>query len=169
MVDIKDYYHAALHDQMCHWFCSSNETLYVDIESALAPVEDLHLLLLADIWTPVSLDDLPPTIRASLTAWRSLHHSLKHSSLNAEVKVPIKIFKIFLPHLNHSDWSRYNLRWVLDLYEQGKLKSIKNLQKEYSTICPKLTPFIYLAYVTIYWPSPFQTVSIHAGVWNFYI
>lgn len=39
-------------DQMRHWFHSSHETLWVDIEAALAPTHDLLLLLLADILAP---------------------------------------------------------------------------------------------------------------------
>lgn len=103
MVDIKDYYYAALLDHMQHWFQVPTETLWLDIESALAPVNDLHLLLQMDIWAPLSLDALPPSIKASLIAWRSLQNNLKHSKLKAEVQVPSQFSKyVLLPHLNQT-------------------------------------------------------------------
>lgn len=47
MVDLRDY-HVALLEHMRHWFQSPCETQWVDIKTALAPTQYLHLLLVAD-------------------------------------------------------------------------------------------------------------------------
>lgn len=67
-MDVNDYYFAVHLDQMKQWFQPPSTLLCTVIEHVLISTCDFPTLLLADLWHPTNIGDLPPPVQVFLLA-----------------------------------------------------------------------------------------------------
>lgn len=70
LVNIQDNHWTSKLDQLKHWFTTKKDPLWLNIQKALSPTQDLTPLLWCDIWKPWNLSTLPPILAETLNAWR---------------------------------------------------------------------------------------------------
>lgn len=110
IVDLANYYYAFILTQLKFWFHPSPDTLWVHMESALSGITDLKALLIADIWCTLNLVNLPPTVQASIRAWRKLTQGSVHPIPNSDVLTPLSSLDILIPHLLTKSWSKLGIQ-----------------------------------------------------------
>lgn len=90
----------------------------------MSSISNLYILLLADALSPQLLESFPITVAASLQlqAWRTIYNYKPHVSAYSDVKIPLDIFNVLLPHLPPINWSSYGICSVADLYDVVSLE-----------------------------------------------
>lgn len=127
LVDIFDYYWAVHLDQIKHWFQKTDTPLWVDIETTLAPTNNLTLLTLSDRWTPWDTKQMSPPMQASLRAWRFLLEHNHRDTHDTKYDLPLTLLDSMIPMMNVKDLMHKGITHISDLYTGPQHKSVEHI------------------------------------------
>lgn len=85
------------------------------IESTLSCAPDFKSLLLAHLWSPLHLEKIPPTVQASMIAWRAFIHSSVYNKANTDVFTLLSSLELLLLRVRTKTWQVPDIHWVNDI------------------------------------------------------
>lgn len=165
--NLQDYYRAAHLDQIRHWFTSEETLLWVKIEEALSPSQDLHSLLLSDMWKQLNLKTLTIPMQASLITWWHLTSLKSPQAVPHPTSPKMQIFEALIPQLSTKTLSPYGIYHATDLLKGNVPYNLEELKSKYKI--PLKIQFTCIRIVHFLNTNPIPTFKLHSKAWEFYL
>ena len=149
--DIRNYYYAAILDQMKYWFSPQKDKLWLNIEQDSTKASDLYTLALANIVLPKVVNPNLLSIKATLFAWKHILSKSRHLGNKSKLYLPTEIINYCKIRMSVDDWIKQGYYLYVNLPLNYKNVTLCKLGR-----CKRLRDF-----------NPENTIEIPSLIWDY--
>lgn len=118
---LKEYYMAAILDQLRGWFDQTITKPWCQLEHAwLSPNSPLYLLI-AHNMPHINIPIDHPTIQASMNSWTYLKEVTHPTLPSTNIPIPLDTLHWLIPNISLTHWLRKDIHYLRDLMKNDKL------------------------------------------------
>lgn len=161
---LKDYYIAAILDQLRGWFARPVTKPWCQLEQSwLFPYSPRSLLIAHNMSkSNISVDH--PTIQASLHAW-SYSKEVTHSKVQStKVPIPLESLHRLIPNISLGHWTKGETLHLQDLIKDDKLMTFSDIQNKFNIPASEFLTYSQIA--SIFRQLNTNNLPIPTPLWN---